>query len=321
MTVRPAIRRAGAAAVAIVAAGIGYLHWYEGPMRVLEHGLVAQLQANSALRNELEGRTRITEELRAIGATTLGSSPSEVANRFRGALRQVANACGLTNQEMNSHEPGAITNPGGAAKLSFPSGLKTKLRDQRDFAVVSGTFEGRGSLEQVLRALGTLEAQPWIHRIDSFTIKPEGAERAVFSLKAGVSTLYMPDLAPKSATDLQVAAVESAHVAAIVQKSMMREPPAVAHPAPAPDPGPSAAPAPAYADWKLTGVTVSPLLGLQAMMTNLKSGEKVTLGSGSAVADARLVSGNGGTAVFEIGGQRFEVNNGQTLEQRRPARQ
>jgi len=320
MTVRPAIRRAGAAAVAIVAAGVGYLHWYDGPMRVLDHDLSAQVQANATLGSELQGGVKINDELKAIGATTLGASPSEVAARFRGALHDVADQCGLTNQQIDSREPVAAMNPGGMARLSVPSGLKTRLRDQRDFAVISGSFEGRGSLEQVLRALATLQAQPWIHRVDSFTIKPEGNERTVFSLKAGVSTLFVPDLAPKTAADPQVVAIESAHVAAIVQKSMMREPPAVAHPAPEPVPGPSVPPPPPYGDWKLTGVVES-RLGVEAFMLNLKSGERVTLASGAAVVDARFVSGRGETAVFDIGGQQYEVNNGQTLEQRRRARQ
>ncbi len=53
-------------------------------------------------------------------------------------------------------------------------------------------------------------------------------------------------------------------------------------------------------------------------MVNTKSGQKVSLPPGAVVADARFVSGKGESAVFEIGGQQYEVFNGQTLEQRRP---
>ena len=141
----------------------------------------------------------------------------------------------------------------------------------------------------------------------------------MFSLKLGVSTILMPDLAPKAATEARIKVVEpSAETAAIVQKNVFKEPVAVAAaPAPVQGPGPaSSAPLP-YGDWRLAGVIES-RLGVEAFMVNVKSGQKLSLPPGAVVADARFVSGRGEAAVFEIGGQQYEVLNGQTLEQRRP---
>jgi hypothetical protein len=72
-----------------------------------------------------------------------------------------------------------------------------------------------------------------------------------------------------------------------------------------------------YADWRITGVVES-RLGTEVWLVNDRSKERLALAVGAQVADARLVSGAGERAVFEIAGQRFEVSNGQTLEERRP---
>src|SRR5262249_52805402 len=118
--------------------------------------------------------------------------------------------------------------------------------------------------------------------------------------------------------DLQIKLVEpSAELAAIVQKNMFKEPAAAVAQAAPPAPANGAPPPPPYADWKLTGVIES-RLGVEAFLLNTKSGQRLTLAAGAAVIDAKFVTGAGEKAVFEIGGQEYEVSNGQTLEQRRP---
>src|SRR5262249_43931056 len=157
---------------------------------------------------EIGDRTRVEDGLKTLGATTLGATSGEVASRFRGALNDIAGQCGLTAVVVNSRNPADQFNPGGLSKVTTPSGLRSKLKKQKDFWVISGELEGRGSLEQVLRAMATVQVQPWVHRVDGFTIKPEGKERDAFSLRLAVSTILMPDLAPKAAPDLQIKLVE-----------------------------------------------------------------------------------------------------------------
>jgi hypothetical protein len=170
-----------------------------------------------------------------------------------------------------------------------------------------------------MRTFATVRTQPWVHRVESFSLKPEGKERDRFTLSVGVATLIMPDLLVAGFTPPPVATLSESEALAlglIVAKNVFKQPPpdqAVAQRPPGPPPGP---PSP-YLDWKLTGV-VEAGSRVEAWMHNTRSNERLTLGVGATVADAKLLAAGGERAVFEIAGKRFEVFNGQTLEQRRP---
>ncbi len=317
MTIHPRIRQAAAGTVVLVMGALSYLYLYTGPMHGLEDQIAAQVAANRGLETQLKDQPRVEDQLRTLAATTLGPTNGEVAARFRGALNDIAGQCGLSGVVVNSRNPTDVFNPGGSSKLDSPPGLRSTLKKQKDFSVISGDLEGKGTLEQVLRTMASVQAQPWVHRVESFSIKPEGKDRSAFSLKLSVSTIEMPDIAPKTPPEALIKAVETpATLAAIVQKNMFKEPgPVVAQAAPTVQ-TPSGPPPVPYAEWKLTGVIES-RLGIEAFMVNTKSGQHVTLPTGAVVADARFVSGKGETAVFEIGGEQYEVLNGQTLEQRR----
>lgn len=318
------MRQVAAGVVLFGAAGAGYAWLYAAPKGVLRKQLTAQLSANAALEAELKDRKRVQDALKAIGAATLASTSDQADSRFRSALNAIASGAGLADVVVNSRKPIEQANPAGTSKLSAPSGLRTALRKQRDFAVIAGDVEGKGTLEQVLRAAAAIQAQPWVHRVESFSIKPEGRGRERFTLKLGVATLFTADLAPKDIAEPQVTLLdERARTvwASIVEKNMFKEPAAVAAAAPAPPPqAPSTPPPPVspYADWRLTGVVES-RLGPEAMLLNVKSQQRLALPAGGTLADARFVKASGEKAVFEIGGQAFEVATGQMLEQRRPA--
>jgi hypothetical protein len=186
---------------------------------------------------------------------------------------------------------------------------------------------GVGTLPQVLRTMAMVKAQPWTHRVESFSIRPEGKERERFSMKLNVATIFLPpDLAPKGELkDVPVTALaEGAEKAwsRFVGKNVFREPPAAPQ-APAPPavaaapPAPAAPARPAFEDWKLTGVVQS-RLGIEAFLVNVKTNQRLSLPTGATVSEAKFVAGEGERAVFEIGGETFEISNGQTLEQRRP---
>lgn len=319
------IRQAGAAAAVLVAAGLGYLYLYDSPRRAIREDYSAAVSANNKLRSDVKDRRQVEDALKEIAGTTLGSRIGEVDTKFRGALNEIAAQCGLKGVQVDSRQPAGEANPAAKARFTTPSGLKNELRKQRDFEVIAGSVEGKGTLEQVLRTVATVQAQPWVHRVDSFTIKPEGKDRSTFALKLGVATLFMPDLAPKTAVEPSVKLVDlPAPAMAVLSKNMFREPArvetAAAPPVKPVDSGPAPPPPPPYADWKLTGVVES-RMGVEAWVMNTRSGERRTLSAGAAVVDATFVAGQGERAVFEIGGKRFEVQNGQTLDQRRPTEQ
>lgn len=318
-----------AAAVLALGAGsaIGYWALYAKPRDVLLAQLSAQQAANQRFEEELRDRKKVADGLKAVAATTLGEKEDEVVAKFRTKLGEIAEKdCGLTGLSVNTRSPVDLMDPGGlAAKLINPVGLRNALKKQRDFSVIEGDITGHGSLEQVLKAAVMIEAQPWVHRVSSFSMKPEGRERKSFELKMGVATILMPpDLAPKGAGDIPIKMLDEGAAkqwASIVEKNVFREPaPVEVAAAPPPPTAPAAPPPPPYGDWKLTGVVES-RLGIEAFLLNVKTQQRLTLPVGSAVADARFVSGAGEHAVFEISGQKYEVSNGQTLEQRRPTEQ
>ncbi len=89
-----------------------------------------------------------------------------------------------------------VTSPLVQSK-GVPTTLKRTLRQRPDFTVVTGKLTCVGTLEQALRTLATLRAQPWAHRLDAFSITPANKERTRFTLEVEVATLFMPDLAPR----------------------------------------------------------------------------------------------------------------------------
>jgi hypothetical protein len=161
-------------------------------------------------------------------------------------LNEIAEGAGMRGVQINTRKGVGVPNPVGTSKVTTPSGLRTALRKQTDFTVIEGDLDGTGTLEQVLRVTAMVQAQPWVHRVRSFSIKPEGKERNRFNLSLGVATLMMPpELAPKESSEPPK--IESLNEAArlswagIVSKNMFREPApvqvAAAPPQPAnPDP-------------------------------------------------------------------------------------
>jgi len=306
----------------------GYMYIYEWPRAALQQKLESQLADNVSYEEELKGRKHVVQELKDIASTTLAGKADLATARFRSALGAIAVGCGINESAVmvNTSKPVDAVNPAGTSKLQ--TRLKADLKRQVDFAVLQGTLDASGTLEQVLRVTAAVQAQPWVHRVETFSIKPEGKGRDRFSLKLGVATMLMPpELAPKDMGDPKVSIPEEADKqqwAAVVEKNMFKVPApvvAAAEPPPLLQPvarGPAPPPPPPYDEWKLTGVIES-RLGTEAFMVNIKSGERMTLPAGATVAQAKFLSGEGERAVFEIGGEQFEVLNGQTLEQRRPA--
>lgn len=307
----------------LAAAAAGYYVVYARPRAALLSQLEDKKSRIASYTDALKEARQVKQELRTFAAGTLSPKADQATAQFRSALGAIATANGMAEADVvvNTNKPEAVMSPAGS---KLRTALGAELKKQPDFWVMKGSVEGKGSLEQVLRVAAVVQNQPWIHRVDSFSIKPEGKARDRFTLKLGVATLLMPaDLAPKESPDLQIkplAEADGARFASIIAKNVFKEPaPVVAQAAPtSQQAGPQAAPPPPpYNEWKLTGVVES-RLGVEAFLVNTRSGQHMSLPAGAIVAEAKFVSGAGERAVFEIGGQQYEVFNGQTLEQRRP---
>src|SRR5262249_36596366 len=143
------------------------------------------------------------------------------------------------------------------------AGLKKNLKKTPDFSVVSGSVEGVGTLENVLRNLALIQAQSWVHRVEGFSIAvASGRDRDHYKMRIDAAPLSAPDLAQALEGDApqSVPAVGAEAIwRTIAARNPFKEPappPKVAGAPPAGQaPAAAAAPPPApnpYADWKLT---------------------------------------------------------------------
>lgn len=293
---------------------------YFGPAGALvakirnERELIARFEQGLAQRRQVEGA------LKERAAATLGATEEELDARLRNRLNEIAGGCGLSEVLVESNRPAEERNPAPARMKR--SEFAQQLKAQRDFWVAEGGVTGVGSLDQALRSLATIQAQPWVHRIDAFSIKPKSRDRDVFEVRVQVATLMMPDLLGRDAAPpplVTLGEAESTRWSSIVAKNVFKEPPptAVAQAPAPPTPEPTPVAASPYSEWRLTGVVQS-RLGIEAWLRNTRTSQTLALAVGGVVADARLVAAVGERAVFEIDGRKFEVVNGQTLEERRP---
>jgi len=268
-----------------------------------------------AVEDELEGRHRLRARMDKLGTVMIAGPSDEFEHRLRSGLAAIARETGLTGVSLGNGRPSPVRSPVLGARGS--SDLGKALRARPDFTVVRGWMTGQGTLEQATRALAVVQAQPWIHRVESFAIKPIGGERAKFELRIDFATVLMDDavrkvvepwtLAPASEQSLASAGEV---VAAEVFGAEPKPAPVVAA---APDPGPVPKP---YGQWKVTGLVEG--RDVEALLVNDKTGEQKVLERGQRVLDAVFEDGAGERTVFTIDGLRHEVTVGQTLADRRP---
>jgi len=335
-TARPSISRQSAvrlaAAVAVV---VGSWYAYRSVYASKRDALLASMESTrssiATLERQLKGQFEVADRAKAITATTLGARLDEVSARFRDGLSRLAETAGLVGVIVDHGDPQDIKSPLLVAK-SVPSALKSSLRATSDFSVLRGTVRGSGTVEQALAALAAIEAQPWIHRVEGFTITPaaagKGPSRCEIRIEA--ATLLAPRLRQGKTVDLTLAPA-SERAMAMVQEIAGRKvfaktlakrettPPVVTIATPG---GPDTPPPPAqafapYEEWRLTGI-FSGRGGPEAFFLNVRSGERRTVQRGGTVLDAVLIDAAGERAIFEIAGQRFEIVNGQALSARKP---
>lgn len=318
--IRPAIL----AVVCLIAVGAGwkgYRAFYADERDALIEETKGFRSTANAYEKELSKEKALRDRLAAIASTTLGKQFPRTEHRLRTGLSRVGLDAGLTDVVVSSSAPEDQKSPAAIAK-GMNLGMAKRLGRSAAFSVVKAQVKGTGTLAQVLQALAMYEAQPWIHRVQSMSIRPVGRERDRFELKLDVSSIWMPDLAVDDPNDPAIVSPGEAGVAAIAAiagKNIFRVPPA---PAPEqavtqspPAERPRAEPAPAWGDWKLTGV-VSGRRGLEALLLNTRSGDRLALPPGGVVLGATLVSGGGEEAVFELEGAKWRVRTGATLADR-----
>lgn len=322
--------------VALVGAYLGYQIVYATPMAEAKQRLASAEDRLNELDNKIRDGRSIKKDLQSIASKTLGKAEDSVSHQFSACLRQLAERSGLSRVVVTHRDPEKQPNPLTKATGIRPESVKKILRGRPDFELMRGTVTGQGSLEQVMRAMAEVDAQPWC-KIDSFTLTPAaGGEK--FTIELGVSSPLLADLLTTEPKEILLpTATEGAGfvVAAITSRNVFvdpKKPPAADQPpvvvaADPPKPPSDSTPAnpplppppPPYADWRLTGVVVSRVTGVQAFLSNTRTNSKLTVLRGAKVEDAVLVDASGEIAIFEIAGAKFRVRINQTLAEREPA--
>lgn len=323
-----AIRLAGAIAV-IVGAWYAYRTVYASKRDALLASMESTRVGIASYERQLKGQFEIVDRAKAFTGTTLGTRLDEVSARFRDGLSRIAETAGLSGVIVDHGEPQDIKSPLLAAK-SVPGSLRAALRSSSDFSVLRGTIRGSGTVEQALAVLAAMEAQPWIHRVDGFTITPGGKGPDRCDIRIEAATVLAPGLRQGTPVELRLASPSERSMAMVqeiaARKSFAkalakRESAAPVVTLATPGGGPAATPpaqafAP-YEEWRLTGI-FSGRAGPEAFLVNVRSGERRTVQRGGTVLDAVLIDAAGERALFEIAGKRFEVFNGQALSARKP---
>lgn|GEM_PF-1101440 len=332
-TPRAGLLIACAAAFVLIAlfAG-GWWIVYAKPASELRAQLRAETSAVEDRQRIVSALPRVRAELASFGKTTLGRDPDGAIHRFRTHLGELAREAELADIVVTTNAPRGAENP--AARERVGTGMRRVLRDRPDFWVIQGQLTGKGSLEACLRTLAGIAAQPWAHRVDRFTIRPEGRERAVYVLTVQVASAFMPDLGEDGgAPGVRLAELDSSRWSMIASPNPFLPPP----PEPAPEPvrvaePPPAPPPPApppYDRWRVVGIVETGSLAgdatgngggkarAEVWMEHTGTGRTRVLGAGDEVLGLRLVSASGEVAVFESGGAMVEVRAGQTLAERR----
>lgn len=279
---------------------------------------------------EMEERGRAIKDLKRFASTTLGSEEEKVTASLRKNLNEMIAHFGLIESSVSSARPTGVKNPAGEARVAEFSGKdRANFANVPDFYAVAATMTAKGTLEQAMRVLATIQVQPWVHRMDGFTLKPNGKERDRVELTVMLTTLFFTDEKLRDKLEdpgwRPVREAEFASWRPIVVKNAFREPPpavapkievAAAPPAPPPGPAPvPPVPPPPYEDWRVSGV-VKGKDGPQIMLVNEKTKEWRTLDAGGVVLDVKFTDCAGEVAQISIGEEKYTVRSGQRLSER-----
>lgn len=308
-----------AGVVAMAAVVVAYQRLYAGPMSEARTARAAWESRSLGYERDLDEAARVRARLREIGGTTLGRTQEHVSHRFRTLLHELGVGGGLSGVVVTEGRTAALPSPAGQYRLQ---GLTRSAWRTNDFLVVNGEVRGLGPLESAGRVLALAAAQPWVHRISSFSVQPAGDDREWFDIRVSVATVILADLGPgpeEAARALSPLPPGSeAAWGAIVARNVFRLPSEraveVADVPPAPPPVEDSGPP--YAAWRVSGV-IEGGSGTLVVLLNLWSGQSLSVAVGERVLDALLVRAEGECAVFEIERMEFAVCLGQSLADRR----
>lgn len=280
------------------------------------HTQMAEAKAQiERARAPLAGRDALRARMDALGATMIAGESDEVEHRLREGLTAVARRAGLEGVALGNGRPAGESSP--VVRALGRHDLGRALRAGPDFQVVRGWMTGSGTLEQVLTCLAVVQSQPWVHRVEGFSITPGDADRTRFKLRADIATIVSA-VVQRTVTDttqlVEPAEDTLGDVLAMAGAYPFGGRPEARKAEPSPTP-PAADPSAEYRQWRVTGLIEAAVP--EVLLLHTGSGKRVSLLPGEAVLGATFEGGEGEVVVFSVNGhkQRFAV--GSTLAQRK----
>jgi hypothetical protein len=241
---------------------------------------------------------------------TLGGDLETVDHRLRTHLNRIGEELGLESLTVGTGRVRRLESP---AKSQFRRRGQRAYRDEIDFVEVEGWIAGESSLENALRLVHHVEAEPWIKRIQQVRLQPKD-NGTRFGVQVRLVTLFLPDRAP-------VAPPPPGNPEGFERYAPLAARNQFQVPAPAPQPAPAVAqtaPPSPLDQWVVTGVAAGRGLA-EVWLLNSVTNESRTLAVGEAFLGLALVSANGGAAEFQAGDERFRIVIGSRLTDRQPA--
>jgi hypothetical protein len=305
-----------AAVAAVALTWIAVNRWYLTPRIALKDQIGKATVILAEQRAAREDSRNVSKHLQGFVDRTLGPNLETVDHRLRSRLNRLCEQSKLQGVSVGTE--GAGKDRFSPAKIKFRSSSHKALRDEIDFVELEAWISGVGALEDVVRLISSIEAEPWIKRIDQVRLDPrDNGARMTLSLR--LTTLFLPGRAPRGEQPPPTVVEPDARYVALVSGNPFRVPPPPepqpAAPAPRQPAAPLGPPPFPFDQWAITGLAQGPS-GPEAWLLHRPSGQTRVLGVGQQI-DAAVFSGaTGDAAGFTLGPQRFVVAVGATMDQR-----
>ncbi|GAB5495291.1 MAG: hypothetical protein Phyf2KO_03710 [Phycisphaerales bacterium] len=287
------------------------------PMSEMQGTLSSWLGGKAQMESSLSDSTRIKRSLEALVNNSLGNDPQVAEHRLRTLLTELCARAALNEYVISCKEPKGVGNPAASENVRE---FSRAMRSTPDFVSQETVISASGSYESCMRAVALIEVQPWIARMDSFTLQPSGRERQVYDLTASIATIVMPDLADEeTGLDAFVHEPSAGALTELVQRNPFvvtpshtssiadSEPEPVPHP-PRPKPKP-------YGEWVVTGVMQTEGGG-EVILSNAVTGASRSMVPGAEILGLRVAEVGAGFVTVMEGASGYRVALGQSLAER-----
>lgn len=267
------------------------------------------------VRDNREARPELDQRISEILDRSLGADRETVDSVLREKLARLAAASGLRSPSVTTLPVVVRDSP---AKSTFRrSGAHRPFREEPDFVELRAGIGAVGRLESVVAFLHALDAAPWLKRITSVRIDPEGDGRRL-RLTLRLTTLYVPGQGPGEAAEEMEPMPRHAfdRYAALIESNPFALPKKVE-----PRDSPPAPVAPVArnprSEWRLTAIVEGPD-GVEAWLVNLVDQRAIEIRVGDALAGMALHAAEVDVATFAEGEETLRVMVGSTLDRPLP---